>query len=82
MRRKLVQSMQEITVSEFKARCLALLADLGPEGLIITKHGEPVAKVVPINPRPNLSELIGCMEGEIKIVGDIQSTGRKWNAAQ
>lgn len=58
-----------------------MLDELGPEGLVITKRGKPVAEVVPIKPRGNLSECIGCMAGEIEIVGDLQSTGRRWIGA-
>lgn len=40
--------MSEISATEFKARRLSVLDDLGPEGLVITKRGKPVAEVVPI----------------------------------
>jgi antitoxin (DNA-binding transcriptional repressor) of toxin-antitoxin stability system len=36
--------------------------------LVITKHGKPVAKVVPM---PAEVELFGCMRGSGTIVGDI-----------
>ena len=70
--------MQQINVSEFKQRCLALLDDLQGEGLLITKRGKPVAKVIPI--RAGSAELIGSMKGKLKIKGDILSTGIRWNA--
>jgi prevent-host-death family protein len=39
----------EITATQFKARCLALLDQVAAGGgeLVVTKHGTPVAKVVP-----------------------------------
>lgn len=67
------------TASEFKAKCLKILDELGPHGITVTKRGRPVAKVIPISNR-NIAELYGCMKGKIKIKGDIFSTGIKWNA--
>ena len=34
--------------SEFKEKCLAVLEEVGPEGVVITKHGKPVAKLIPV----------------------------------
>jgi antitoxin (DNA-binding transcriptional repressor) of toxin-antitoxin stability system len=67
------------TATEFKAKCLRILDDLGPQGIIILKRGRPVAKVMPISSRQN-EKLIGSMKGKIVITGDIFSTGVKWNA--
>jgi antitoxin (DNA-binding transcriptional repressor) of toxin-antitoxin stability system len=67
-----------ISASEFKAKCLQIFDELGAEGIIVEKRGKPVAKVIPI--RPNNSDWIGSMKGEIKILGDIMSTGIKWDA--
>jgi len=52
---------REITASQFKARCLRLLDEVAETGdpLIITKHGRPVARVVP-PPRPD--DLAGSIE--------------------
>jgi prevent-host-death family protein len=68
-----------IAASEFKAKCLALLDDLEPGGIIVTKHGRPIAKVLPINPHGN-ERFIGSMKGKIKVHGDILTTGIDWNA--
>ena len=40
---------KEITASQFKARCLRLLDEVAETGetLVVTKHGHPVARVVP-----------------------------------
>ena len=70
--------MDQINASKFKEQCLALLDNLGPEGLLITKHGKPVARVVPAN--TGCRELLGSMKGKIQIHGDILSTGLKWDA--
>jgi antitoxin (DNA-binding transcriptional repressor) of toxin-antitoxin stability system len=67
------------TATEFKAKCLRILDDLEPQGIIILKRGRPVAKVMPISTRQN-EKLIGSMKGKIVITGDIFSTGVNWNA--
>ena len=37
-----------ISASKFKEQCLALLDRVGPDGIVITKHGRPEAKLVPV----------------------------------
>lgn len=58
--------------------CLAILDNLDPDGIVITKHGKPVARLIPEN--SNCADLIGSMSGKIKINGDIVSTGLSWDA--
>jgi prevent-host-death family protein len=65
--------MQQINASKFKEQCLSLLDDLSAEGIVITKRGKPVAKVVPIG--SGCAALIGSMKGRLKIKGNIMSTG-------
>jgi prevent-host-death family protein len=71
-------TMKSIGAAKFKAQCLALLDKLTPEGLIITKHGKPVARVIPY-PRES-ANLIGALRNKIEIEGDILSTGIAWDA--
>jgi prevent-host-death family protein len=42
--------MRQITATQFKARCLALMDEVsaGGEVLQITKHGKPVAELRPV----------------------------------
>jgi antitoxin (DNA-binding transcriptional repressor) of toxin-antitoxin stability system len=68
-----------LTATEFKAKCLRILDELEPQGVIILKRGRPVARVTPVTSRRN-RKLIGLMKGKIAIKGDILSTGVKWNA--
>ena len=42
--------MRTIEAAHFKSQCLALLDELEPDGLIITRRGKPVARVVPYAP--------------------------------
>jgi antitoxin (DNA-binding transcriptional repressor) of toxin-antitoxin stability system len=65
--------MRRICASKFKEQCLSLLDDLGEEGIVITKRGKPVAKVIPIC--SGCAALIGSMKGKLKIKGDLLSTG-------
>jgi prevent-host-death family protein len=71
-------SMKEIPAAKFKEQCLALLDRVGPEGLVITKRGRPVARLLPI--QDNSAALIGALRAQITIHGDIFSTGMKWDA--
>ncbi len=68
----------EVSASKFKAECLSLLDRLDPDGIIVTKHGKAVARVIPAN--SDCAGLIGCMEGKMKVKGDVFSTGIGWNA--
>jgi antitoxin (DNA-binding transcriptional repressor) of toxin-antitoxin stability system len=70
--------MKHVAAAKFKAQCLALLDRLDPEGLIITKHGRAVARVVPVREAP--VDLIGSLKGRLTIKGNILSTGVAWDA--
>jgi prevent-host-death family protein len=70
--------MKRIGAAKFKEQCLALLDSVGPEGIVITKHGRPVAKLLPISTESGA--LIGALKGRLRIVGDILSTGERWDA--
>jgi len=69
---------RKLNISKFKEQCLALLENLTPEGLVITKHGKPIAEVRPV--MKTSSSLIGSLKGKVGIRGSIKSTGVKWNA--
>jgi prevent-host-death family protein len=70
--------MKKIGAAEFKARCLTLLDQVGPEGLLITKHGKPVAKLLPASSDP--ATLIGSLKAHIRIKGNVLTTGLRWHA--
>jgi prevent-host-death family protein len=70
--------MKQLAAAKFKAQCLALLDHVDPEGIVITKHGRPVAKLVPVRSAP--TDLIGSLKGKLNIKGDILSTGVRWDA--
>ncbi len=64
--------------TQFKEACLALLDNVGPDGIVITKHGKPVAKLMPIYSES--AALLGALKEELEITGDILSTGLAWDA--
>ena len=78
MTNHIILKMKRIAAAKFKEQCLAILDRVDPEGIIVTKHGKAVAKLLPI--KAESAALIGCLKGKIKIKGDILSTGLKWNA--
>ena len=70
--------MKEVAASKFKERCLSILEEVDEEGIVITKHGRPIARLVAFREAPG--ELIGSLKGRLEIRGDIHSTGITWNA--
>jgi len=70
--------MNQIPAAKFKEQCLQLLDRVGPEGVVITKRGKPVARLLPIH--SDSAALIGSLKGRVRIHGDILATGVKWNA--
>jgi prevent-host-death family protein len=61
-----------VPAGEFKAKCLKLLDEVAQtrETLVITKHGKPVAQVVPM---PTQENIVGSMKGSVLWIGDIIS---------
>ncbi len=68
-------SMKQAHISmqagHFKAKCLQLMDEVEEKhiSIVITKHGKPVAKLVPIEETP--VDFFGCLEGTITIKKDI-----------
>jgi prevent-host-death family protein len=67
--------MEEINISEFKAKCLALMERVRKtkKPLRVTKFGKPVVDIVPSAPPQQTGKWLGCMRGTAEIVGDIVS---------
>ena len=64
---------EEIGAAKFKEQCLALLDQLDADGLVVTKHGKPVARVIPFDTQG--ADLIGSLRHKVKIRGNVFSTG-------
>jgi prevent-host-death family protein len=78
--------MQEISISKFKATCLAVLEQVRKTGepILVTRFGRPVARIeppVPNNRRIKLGSMAGTMEIHGDIVGSISDIS-DWEAAQ
>ncbi len=41
--------MKTMGAAKFKEQCLSVLDRVDPDGVVITKHGKPVAKLIPIS---------------------------------
>jgi prevent-host-death family protein len=67
-----IMAMVDISISEFKAKCLGLIEQVHKtrKPLRITRHGRPVAEVIPAGP-DRTRAFVGDMVGTGKIVGDI-----------
>jgi prevent-host-death family protein len=67
--------MEEIAISEFKAKCLALLKRVQKTKtpIRITRFGKPIAEVVPPSPTSDRKNWLGSMAGTVDILGDIIS---------
>lgn len=73
-----------IPVTQFKAHCLAILDTVQRKriAVIISKHGKPFAKVVPMDTDP-VPSLYGSMKGTVRRMGDIMSPIEdEWDAAK
>lgn len=72
-----------VSATEFKQSCLSLLdhvAETGEE-IIVTKHGKPVARVVPID-AGSPGSLLGSVTVLTDNPEDLYSTGEVWEADQ
>ena len=61
--------MKRIGAAKFREQCLALLDQLDADGLIVTKYGKPVARVVPYGVQE--ADLIGSLRHKIEITGNV-----------
>jgi prevent-host-death family protein len=71
-----------IGAGEFKAKCLQLLDDVAEQRgtLVITKHGKPVAKLVPVEPE---QRMFGALKGSVVEEQDIISPiNADWESAK
>lgn len=78
--------MKEVAISEFKAKCLALLEEVQKtkNPIRVTRYGKPIAEVNPPSPVKS-GDWLGSMKGEVQILGDIVSPAsdeNDWEALQ
>ncbi|HLW82264.1 MAG TPA: type II toxin-antitoxin system Phd/YefM family antitoxin [Candidatus Acidoferrales bacterium] len=67
--------VNEVAISEFKAKCLSLLDEVSKTKtpLRVTRRGKPVADVLPADNSPQKEHWIGSMSASLEITGDIIS---------
>lgn len=70
--------MKTIGAAEFKAHCLKILEEVGPEGIVITKRGKPVAKLVPADEPRSMKEFFGIFPDLLVDPDDDLSTADAW----
>ncbi|MFZ1131883.1 MAG: type II toxin-antitoxin system Phd/YefM family antitoxin [Terriglobales bacterium] len=75
--------MNQVSISEFKAKCLGLIEEVHKtrQPLRITRHGKPVAEVVPAGP-DRARKFVGAAIGTGTIVGDIEGPIIDWEAME
>ena len=63
-----------VSAADFKAQCLFLMDEVRDKGVeyVITKHNQPVARLVPILDEAE-TKFIGRSAGVITVVGDVLS---------
>ncbi len=67
------RNMITVNATEFKAKCLQFLDDVRDDGqiVIVTKHGEQVAQLIPMATKERPKVKAGFMKDRVKILGDI-----------
>jgi len=65
--------MKTIPAGTFKTKCLAIMDEVQAkrEPVVVTKHGRPVAKLVPVD--SDADEIFGFFSGRGSITGDVVS---------
>lgn len=70
---------REIPISEVRERLLSLVDDLPRDGVIITRHGSPIARLTPVHTAT--AGLMGSLKGIVTDPDDdLFSTGERWDA--
>lgn len=65
--------LESIAISEFKAKCLAVLERVRRTGtpVLVTRRGMPVAEIVPPSTASVGGSWLGAMRGTATILGDL-----------
>ena len=69
------QSIREVAISEFKAKCLSLLEQVSKTKtpLRVTRRGQALADVIPASSDVEERNWMGSMSDSIEITGDVVS---------
>lgn len=65
--------MKKMPAGAFKSKCLAVMDEIQArhESVVITKHGKPVAMLVPVDTAKD--EIFGFLKGKGAVTGDVVS---------
>jgi prevent-host-death family protein len=79
-----MSELEVITISKFKATCLAVLDNVKRTGrpVLVTRRGEPVAVIDPPPPPKKRASWLGTFKSRGKITGDILAPAvpeNSWN---
>jgi prevent-host-death family protein len=68
-----ISRMKTMPAGVFKTKCLSIMDEVKAkrETVVITKHGRPVAKLVPVD--TSVDEIFGFFSGKGSITGDVVS---------
>jgi antitoxin (DNA-binding transcriptional repressor) of toxin-antitoxin stability system len=75
---------QQISKSKLKAKMLEIFRHLESSGeeLIVTDHGKPVLKIIPLTIKANIQEVFGEFQGQVSYHEDINTpTLQEWEEA-
>jgi prevent-host-death family protein len=73
-----------ISKGKLKAKMLEVFRRLESTGdeLIVTDHGKPVLKIIPIKPKATVAEIFGDLQGQITYLEDINTPSlSEWEEA-
>ena len=71
----MILQYRELPAGEFKTTCLKLMDEVAQDRrtVTVTKHGKPVARLVPIKDQPGSP--FGWLKGSVTLSGDIVGVG-------
>jgi len=69
----MARDFDSISISDFKATCLAVLERIRRTGrpVLVTRRGQPIAEIMPPSPRTTGADWIGALRDSVTIKGDI-----------
>ena len=76
----IVMKEREISASRFKAQCLSLLDEVAATGsaIVVTKRGNPVARVGPVEAPPSLRGSVTYLVSDEQLIAPLDE---RWHAA-
>lgn len=72
----------DVSVTEFKAKCVGIIGKVQRERchVVIRRHGQPAAELIPPGRGAGDKPVFGRAKQTTRILGELESTGEKWDA--